>query len=92
MTTIIGKAESVEFISDENGWELQIETNVGTFRFNIHGCVLDLDQSYQHTIAPYLEEGRRAAASYRPPLTQDDLDGYPLGDPKRITLEREMNR
>lgn len=83
-------AETIRFEADEAGWEMVVESDWGTFRFNIHGCVLDLDHAYQRTIAAYLAEGQAAAASYHPPITQDDLNGYDLNDPKRYALEQEM--
>jgi hypothetical protein len=85
------RAYAVEIVSDEAGWELHLDTDEGRVIFNVHLCAEDL-LTEAGKIGRWLAEGRAAAASYVPPPTEEDLDAYPPGDPKRITLEREMRR
>lgn len=81
-------ALSIALDTDERGFELAIETDDGVHRFNVHAEIDTLIEIGQR-LSDYLDEGRRAAASYIPPARESDLDGYDLGDPKRITLARE---
>lgn len=87
-----GVADDVRVEADEDGWHLVVETNVGDFNFRIHAVAEKLSADVDATIGAWLREGRRAAATYVPRITLDDLDAYPPGDPKRITLEREMEK
>ena len=87
MTTHHGRAESAWFESDENGWELHVDTEDGERHiFNVHHLTSGL-LGIAKPLENYWQEGLAAAATYRPPVTQDDLDGYEPGDPKRIALE-----
>jgi len=87
---IRGKAESVTFEGGERGWEMRVETNVGTFCFNIHGCAWNLAQHADETLGAWRREGEDARATHVPRITEEDLEAYELGSPKRVALEREM--
>lgn len=90
--TVHATAEAVKIESDEDGWELRVETDSGElYVFNIHSISQDLI-GISKPIERYWEEARDAAATYVPRPTQDDLDGYALDDPKRIALQREMEQ
>lgn len=83
---IRGKANKIEFVGDENGWELHVDTNVETFCFYIHGLAWDLAAHADQTLGAWRREGENARA------VKLDLDAYDLNDPKRIALEQELNR
>ena len=87
MTINHGKADSAEFVADENGWELHVVDEGGdTHVFNVHAITSAL-LPIAYPLVKYWTEGMAAAATYVPPVTQDDLDAYEVGDPKRVALE-----
>lgn len=88
---ITGQADSVNIDSDEDGFVLVVETNVGEFAFNIHHLAEAFAANVNSTIGAWLREGEAARASYVPRITEEDLQGYNASDPKRYTLEQEMN-
>lgn len=86
-------ADNVTFDSDEAGWKLRVLSEDGDlFVFNIHHLAFELAQHADQTIGAWRREGEHARATHVPRPTQHDLEGYELGDPKRIALEREMNK
>ena len=86
-----GRADSVKFVGDENGWELHIETDEGdTIILNVHSIAWDLAEHTAATLGDWRHEGEMARASMPPRVTQDDLDAFPLGHYKRIELERAI--
>ena len=91
MTFYGGNVYDVEVYGDEDGFHMKLDTSEGEFDFLIHS-VAQLLREQTQVIANWYEEGEDARRTYVPRVTQDDLDAYPLGDPKRITLEREMRR
>jgi hypothetical protein len=56
--------------------------------FSVHGISNTLDDAVA-PIRDYWAEGRAAAAVFARP-TRDDLDAYDPGDPKRVSLERDL--
>jgi hypothetical protein len=91
LTRLTLKADTVRIDSDEFGWEMVVTTEEGyRIRFNIHGCA---DEVYEQArqIDRWQAEGRDAAAAYVPPVTRDDLDAYEPGDPKRLSLQRDID-
>ena len=82
-----GIADEIRLDSDENGFELIVESSEGTFRFNVHGLaggalheqlgniVRELDE--------YWAEGRAAAAAHETErvLWPGEM-GYAPDDPK----------
>ena len=85
-----GDADSMEFVAPDGPWELHIMDDAGIRHvFNVHGITSALLPLVK-PLEDYWNEGLAAAASYVPPVTRDDLDGYEPGDPKRISLEREL--
>lgn len=89
---ISGQADDARIVGDENGFELHIETNVGDFVFNIHHFAQEFAKNVDQTIGAWLREGERARYIHPGQITTEDLEGYDLNDPKRISLEREMNK
>lgn len=89
---VSGTADSAHVEGGESGFELHVETNVGDFVFNIHSFAEAFAANVDREIGDWLREGDAARATMPSRITEDDLDAYPLGDPKRITLEQEMNR
>ncbi len=69
-------------------WEFDPSGNLVTHRKTItHGPDANWD-----TVIVVLDPGEhvRAPAPVPHRITEDDLDAYELGDPKRITLERHL--
>jgi hypothetical protein len=86
-------ADEAHIEGDDDGFHLIVETADGDhFNFRIHGFAEEFFQNVKEEIGDWLAEGRRAATSYVPRPTEDDLEGYDRGDPKRVALEREMTR
>lgn len=69
------RAESIEFVADENGWEMHVTTEDGFVqRFNVHGITYRLLAAVNDSIGNYYREGMRAAASHvEEPETDFDL-------------------
>lgn len=85
-----GTAEAVRIESDENGWELHVLDGDGWHVWNIHAEALVLLQQAQATIGAWWEEGKAAARAHVQ-VTEEDLEGYALDDPKRITLREYLD-
>jgi hypothetical protein len=85
---IFTDAHTLKIESDERGWELHIDTDNGNFVFNIHSLAWDFADEVK-VIQGWRMEGEAARYGARP-ITPEDLEAYELGDPKRISLEREM--
>lgn len=84
-----GAAEHVEFDAPDGPWELRVIDEAGFLHvFNVHGITSGL-LSLTRPLERYWQEGLDAAATYRPSVTSEDLDGYDRDDPKRISLERD---
>jgi hypothetical protein len=90
--TVCVTADSARIEGDEDGWHLIIESDEGDrFNFHVHSIAWDFAKLVDQTIG----DERRFAESCRGgpgPITEDDLEAYPLGDPKRIALEQQMGR
>lgn len=90
---LVTRADDVQVVGDEQGFELHVDTDEGDrFVFRIHHLAEQFGVNVDETIGAWLREREDARATYVPNLTEEDLQGYALDDPKRITLEREMNR
>lgn len=74
----LGRADNVEVIGDEDGFELHIETESGNYVVNVHGCATQLLEQVKQ-IGDWFAGGMAAAAAYAPPV---DPDGYDRSDPK----------
>jgi hypothetical protein len=86
-TTNHGRASDAFFTSDEDGFELHVETEDGERHvFNVQHITSKL-LPIAYPLEQYWNEGLAAAASYVPPVSQEDLDAYEPNDPKRIALE-----
>lgn len=83
-------AEAIEISSDEAGFEMRVVTGDGDYTFNIHGVAWEFAAHVDAEIGSWRREGERARGTQPPRLTDDDLDAYPPGDPKRIALQRRM--
>jgi hypothetical protein len=83
------RAEQVQFVSDENGWELHVTDEDGfVTRFNIHDVAWNLPDQADATIGAWRREGLAAVglqASAGDDLTDEDRDAYPLGDLGALT-------
>ena len=85
-------AEHVEIEGEEDGWYMRIlTTDDGSHNFRIHGVAWELAELVDRTLGEWRREG--LAARGLPPLrlTEEDLDAYPLGSPKRIALQRMID-
>lgn len=89
---VYGQADDIRIEGDEDGFHVLIETNVGDFDFRIHHLAEQFHGNVNDTIGSWLREAQEARYVHPGQITVEDLDAYPPGDPKRITLEREMNR
>jgi len=89
---VTGPAEDIEIVGDEDGWHIVIETNVGSFQFRIQPIAEEFYREVNDKIGGWLREGEAARATMPPRITEEDLDGYPLGHYKRSALEQEMER
>lgn len=90
MTEYRGTAEAVRIESDERGWEIHLLTDEGWHVYNIHSEAQHLLEQVK-PIAGWWAEGQDAARTYSRPLTEEDLEGYAPGDPKRVTLQRMID-
>lgn len=78
-------ASSVEFVEEAEGWELHVVDSDGEHHaWNIHHLAWPLiDHAYQ-TLGRWGAEG--AAVGTPDLVTDEDLEAYEPGDPKRIAL------
>lgn len=84
-------ADSVRIETDEGGFHLVVETDEGdVIDVKIHDVVEDFYWNARKTIGSWLSE--RDAARFSRLATYEDLEAYDRGDPKRISLERELER
>lgn len=90
----MNRAERVQFVADENGWELHVTTEDGfTRRFNIHHVAWDLFDHMNDTIGDWRREGLAAAglsSSAGGDLTAEDLEAYEPGSPKWLALQEDL--
>lgn len=97
------RAESVQIVPDENGWEMHVEDEDGEVkRFNIHWIAWDLARHAQETIGAWRAEGEAARmglqASSSDELSSPDHEAYPPGHYKRpgsledVDLVRDLQR
>lgn len=91
MHTTYHEAESVKIDSDEDGFHLIVDTDEGTFDFRIQALAEALYDTVKHEIGPWLYE-RDMARGTGVRVTEEDLDAYELGDPKRVELQRVIDR
>ena len=86
------RADDIRIYGEEDGWKLTIDTDEGaTITVHIHHLAETLAVTVDSTIGEWLREGQAARAKYVSRITEEDLQAYDLSDPKRITLEKEMN-
>ncbi len=78
-TAPLGHAHTVELIPDEDGFNLILDTEKGTFVVNVHGVIDDLI-SVGNFLVDYMAEGALAAAQHRADMEQ--RDAYDLRNPK----------
>ena len=64
-----GITDEVRLESEEFGWELVVETDLDSYRFNVHGIIQDIIKCGKELEA-YLAEGRVAAMMYEIDLAQ----------------------
>ena len=74
-----GHADEIRLDTDEDGWELVVETENGTVRVNVHGMASsgELDQQLTkalHELQEWREDGRAAAREYEIELAQRETD------------------
>lgn len=86
-------ADEIKVVSDECGFKLHlVDTNGDEHRFNIHGVAWAFETNVRDTIGGWKAEGEAARSSMPRLVTVDDLDGYEIGDPKRVELQRIIDR
>lgn len=91
-------ADSVEFVADENGWELHVVSDDGDRHvFNVHGLAVELAAHADATIGAYKREHdfHRAefdrAARYSNDPTEVEASGYDPSDPKHPDWHASMS-
>lgn len=90
---LVTRADDVQVVGDEQGFELHVDTDEGDrFVFRIHHLAEQFGKNVDETIGTWLREREDARATHVPNLTEDDLDGYDLGDPKRVEIQRAIDR
>ena len=83
------RADAVTVRSDEQGYELFIETDEGdNITVNIQSVVLDFYAAVQREVRPYVLEAESARRSL--PIDPDEFEGYELTDPKHSTYHERM--
>jgi hypothetical protein len=87
----LGNAAEMRIESDERGFELHFETDQGCYIVNVHGCAVDLLEAVKRSIGPWWSEGQTAHGT-GVHVTPEDLDAYEPGDPKRVELQRVIDR
>lgn len=88
-------AEKVEFVPDENGWELHVTDENGFIsRWNVHGVAWDLAAHARETLGAWRAEGEGVQASARDELSSEGIEAYPPGHFMRedVDLVRDMAR
>lgn len=86
---IYGNADSAKIECDEDGFHLVIETDEGDrINVRVHGVADELLESVTKSIGAWVWERENARATRPAPI---DLDGYDRGDPKRVSLERQLD-
>jgi hypothetical protein len=75
----MASADWIRLDSDEDGWELVVETGDGSHRFNVHGMASsgELDEALTRalrTLQEWREEGRAAAREYDLELARQESD------------------
>jgi hypothetical protein len=83
MTEPLGRADSIRVESDEEGFELHISTDTGSYVVNIHSVSEELVYAVNKEIAAWFAEGRALAREHLLGRPVTDDDGYAPDDPKR---------
>lgn len=90
---LYASADSARIEGDEDGFHLVIDTDEGdVLDLRIQGIAIEFAEEVDSTVGAWWREGQAAGATRPRRITEEDLDAYPLGSPKRITLEREIDR
>lgn len=70
-----GHADEVRLEAEERGWELVVESEHGTYRFNVHGIVGQFIKMGDEA-ARYFEEGRMAALAHEQDMAKQRTDEF----------------
>lgn len=89
---IYGNADSVWIQGQEDGYHLIVETDEGDrINIRVQGVADELLAAVKETVGEWVAEREDARATWPGRVTQDDLEAYPPGDPKRVELERQIH-
>lgn len=90
---LYGEADSIKVEGQEDGFHLVIDTDEGdVLDLRIQGIAIEFAEHVDATVGAWWREGQAAGATRPRRVTEEDLDAYPLGSPKRVTLEREIGQ
>lgn len=78
-TTPLGTADLINIGSGEEGFELYLSTDTGTYVVNIHALAETMLDEAKSEIGPWIAEREDARATRH---VTDDADAYPADDPK----------
>jgi hypothetical protein len=68
-----GIVDEIHLDSDESGFELVIESSLGSYRFNVHSVIASFIAMGDHA-AQYFEEGAMAALAHEADLARRRTD------------------
>lgn len=89
---IYGNADSIAVEGDEDGFHLIVETDEGDrINLRVQGVADELLIAVKETVGEWIAEREDARATWPGRVTQDDLEGYDLSDPKRVEMERQIH-
>ncbi len=82
-TQSLGTAIGVAVCGDENGFELHIQTDEGSYVVNVHACSEQLLSEVEREIGEYWAEAQSAMAGAKIfACNPDESGGYDRDDPK----------
>ncbi len=83
-TISLGRADHIEVVGDEDGFELHISTDEGEYVVNVHSVSQELLDTVQKEIGEYWATGRALARQHALERRADfeQADAYDLRNPK----------
>lgn len=84
---------SIRIDNDEGRFVLVFETDEEIFAFDLHDVALDFAADVRRSgLLRYADEAEDARATMPRPVTTEDLEAYERNDPKRVELQRAIDR
>lgn len=89
---IYASADSLRVESTEDGFHLVAETDEGdVIDLRIHHLLPDFSEQVERTIGRWWRDGQAARLGVANRITREDVEAYPLGDPKRYAMQRDYD-